>query len=320
MAFGRIETSALERLLARTLTAGLFAVVAAGSWDIWWHGAVGRDTFWEPPHIVLQAAVAVVVLGAVYGWFRLRATRWAWLALAALLAPASAPFDELWHRAFGVESLRSPLIVWSPPHLALVGGLLGALVLALPVLHKDRDPVARSVFISLAAASILTLLLFLAQPLEPLGPYHLAGFAGTAAQALFIALVLYVVKDYLPGAGSALLTTAFFITLGSIAAEPRQVAPGVNIPPHGHPPGWLWVFSYLLPSALVDLVGSRWPRAVTGGAIGLLYAGTLYVFTGPFLEPLFRYSTAHALTAVVSGVIGGAVGGSIFSGHQGHRR
>ncbi len=306
-----VKPEAFESLLARMLTAGLFTVVAAGSWDVWWHGAIGRDTFWEPPHIVLQAGVAVVVLTAAYDWFRVRATRWAWLALAALLAPVSAPFDELWHRAFGIESLRSPLIVWSPPHLALVGGLLAALVLVLTVLHRDRDQMARSTFIGMAAAAILTLLLFLAQPLEPLGPYHLAGFAGTAAQALLIAFVLRATKDLLPGAGSTLLTTVFFVTLGSIAAEPRQVAPGVDIPLHGHPPGWLWVFAYLLPAAIVDIVGPRWPRAIIGGAIGLLYAGTLFAFTGPFLESSFRYSTADALVAIVSGVIGGAVGGSL---------
>ena len=56
------------KLLARTIASSLFVAVAAGTWDAWWHGAIGRDSFWEPPHLLLYSGVIVAILLGVLGW------------------------------------------------------------------------------------------------------------------------------------------------------------------------------------------------------------------------------------------------------------
>ncbi|HEV8339751.1 MAG TPA: hypothetical protein VGR25_08860 [bacterium] len=63
------QRQAVGRTPVRVVIAALLTVVAAGSWDVWWHVAVGRDTFWEPPHVLLQAGVAATVVAAVVGWW-----------------------------------------------------------------------------------------------------------------------------------------------------------------------------------------------------------------------------------------------------------
>ena len=297
-------------LLARFVAGALFIVVAAGSWDVWWHGAVGRDSFWEPPHILLQAGVVATLIAGAYGWLRSRERRWKFLALAALVVPVSAPFDELWHGAFGVEIVNSPLIVWSPPHLTLVGSLIAAVVLILPLLRRDEDEIARAVFMSLASASLLVLALFLAVPLEPLGAYHLLGFAGAIAPGLFLAFVLLMARSLLPVVGSATMVMAFFLALNSLTVL-EQLAPGVTVPPHAHPPVWLSVYSLALAALLADAVKDRWPAPATGTMIGLVSAGIVYGLTPAFIEPAFQYGTASAGLAIVAAGLGGAVGGPL---------
>src|SRR3989344_4196430 len=107
-------------ILARVIAIALFTAVLAGTWDAWWHGAVGRESFWSPPHLLLYSSVLVAVFVGLIGYYQSKENRWRTLALVLLLVPISAPLDELWHQIFGVEDLSSPLIVWSPPHLVMV--------------------------------------------------------------------------------------------------------------------------------------------------------------------------------------------------------
>ena len=100
-------------ILARMVAAALFIVVLAGTWDAWWHGALGRESFWSPPHLLLYSSVIIAVALGLYGFHQFKEKRWRALALVLLLVPLSAPLDEVWHRIFGVEDLSSPLIIWS---------------------------------------------------------------------------------------------------------------------------------------------------------------------------------------------------------------
>jgi hypothetical protein len=228
---------------------------------------------------------------------------------AALLVPLSAPFDEVWHRAFGVEDLRSPLVVWSPPHMVLVAGLIAVGTVALRLLRREPDPVGRFLFMGMAGGALLLLLLFLAAPLELLGPYHVLGPAGEAIPALFLAIVLLTMRTQIVGPGSATITMAFFLVLSAISTEPRVPALGVLVPPHEHPPTWLSIFAYVLPGAFADPLGSRGSAAVIGAGIGFLQSGLLYGTARIFLEPAFRYDAAVGVAAVAAGVAGGAIGG-----------
>jgi hypothetical protein len=122
-----------------TSAAATTAVVVGSVWDISWHISVGRDTFWTPPHMLIQLCAAIGGLTAVYliarttfghdevaraesvRVFGLRAPLGAfmcgWGALAML---TSAPFDNWWHEAYGLD-----VKVVSPPHMLLAIGAMG---------------------------------------------------------------------------------------------------------------------------------------------------------------------------------------------------
>src|SRR5262245_28074334 len=123
-------------------------------WDISWHRSIGRDTFWTPAHIDIYfcgvlagLACAYLILSttlqgesplrpaSVSLWgFRgpLGAFIMAWGGVAML---TSAPFDDWWHNAYGLD-----VKIVSPPHTVLVLGLLsiqlGGLILVLGQMNR----------------------------------------------------------------------------------------------------------------------------------------------------------------------------------------
>jgi hypothetical protein len=139
---------------------GLFAsllLMVGGVWDIAWHHTLGRDTFWSPPHLVLYSGVGVmgfvclaVVMHPTVGRSGRRTVDFMLVALWGLRAPRgfalawagafgavlSAPFDEAWHRLFGID-----VTVWSPPHLFAIAAA-GAIRLGLVVALLDEMSLA----------------------------------------------------------------------------------------------------------------------------------------------------------------------------------
>ncbi len=297
--------------LIRLITAALFSALVAGTWDVWWHGALGRETFWSPPHLLLYASVIIAITTGFYGWWKTRERSWKWLAIILFLIPASAPFDELWHRIFGVEPVNSPLIIWSPPHVILALVLVGSFLFLFKHLRKDEDLIARHLFQSIALASALSLLLFLASPLEPIGPYHLIGFYGAAISSGVIAAGFLFAQQWMNRFGSAFSVAVFFMLISAMNFG-EQLAPTGNIQPHDHSPGWLMIFSCLVPAALIDLLRQK-PLWLRGGIVGLLHAGLLYGFSSQFFEPRFQYSSEELWVAVSTSVLIGILVGWFLS-------
>jgi hypothetical protein len=136
------------------------AVVVGSLWDISWHISIGRDTFWTPPHLLIQLCAAIggltsiyLIVRATFGGdetpraesvrvFGLRAPLGAficgWGALAML---TSAPFDNWWHEAYGLD-----VKVVSPPHMILALGAFGVIYggFVLTMAHRNRSPAALS--------------------------------------------------------------------------------------------------------------------------------------------------------------------------------
>jgi len=128
--------------------------VVGGVWDISWHESVGRDTFWTPAHLLIQLCGILSGLGCGYlilsTTFRkdapLRANSvsiWgfrgplgafmcAWGAVGMI---TSAPFDNWWHNAYGLD-----VKILSPPHILLALGMtgirFGTLVLVLAEVNR----------------------------------------------------------------------------------------------------------------------------------------------------------------------------------------
>lgn len=140
-------------LMAAALTSIAIGIV----WDISWHETIGRDTFWTPAHMAIY--LGGVLAGSVGGWlafkhtflagpterdssvgiFGARAPLGAWVAIwGALAMLTSAPFDDWWHNAYGLD-----VRIVSPPHavlgLGMFGISVGALLLVLSRQNRLQD-------------------------------------------------------------------------------------------------------------------------------------------------------------------------------------
>jgi hypothetical protein len=110
-----------------------------GYWDISWHRSIGRDTFWSAPHMAIYACG---ILAGIFSGYLIFSTTFgknaelkdvsvriwglrgplgafisAWGGVAML---ASAPFDDWWHNAYGLD-----VRIISPPHMVLAAGFFG---------------------------------------------------------------------------------------------------------------------------------------------------------------------------------------------------
>ena len=125
------------------------SVIVGAIWDISWHRSIGRDSFWTPAHMAIY--LGGVAAGLSCGWLVLYTTFagnareraggvsfWgfrgplgAWVCIwGALAMLVSAPFDDWWHNAYGLD-----VEILSPPHIVLALGInaigVGAMLMAL---------------------------------------------------------------------------------------------------------------------------------------------------------------------------------------------
>ena len=149
----RTRPTAVPWFLWCSVIAVTSAMIGA-HWDISWHRSIGRDTFWTPAHIAIYmcgvlagTSCGYLILATTFGhlsdlrdasvkiWgFRgpLGAFICAWGGLAML---TSAPFDNWWHNAYGLD-----VKIVSPPHVVLICGILavelGTLILILGSMNR----------------------------------------------------------------------------------------------------------------------------------------------------------------------------------------
>src|SRR5579864_5854292 len=112
---------------------GVTSATIGAQWDISWHMSIGRDSFWTPAHIAIQ--LCGVIAGITCGYLILSCTFgrnseslstaddatvkvWGFRGpLGAFLGAwggammlTSAPFDNWWHNAYGLD-----VKIFSPP-------------------------------------------------------------------------------------------------------------------------------------------------------------------------------------------------------------
>ena len=120
-----------------TAVASVTCILVGGYWDISWHMTIGRDTFWTPAHLAIQLGG---IIAGTCGGYLIFATSFGRLSsddavrvwgfrgpLGAFVAVwgaaamvISAPFDNWWHTAYGLD-----VKILSPPHMVLTIGILG---------------------------------------------------------------------------------------------------------------------------------------------------------------------------------------------------
>ena len=161
------------------LFAAVVSVVIGGYWDISWHMSIGRDSFWTPAHIAIQ--MCGVLAGLSCGYLILTCTLdttsdlrpytvkvWGFRGpLGAFIAAwggammlTSAPFDNWWHNAYGLD-----VKIFSPPHVVLDGGVLaiqaGTVVLIASTMNRASEDLRKKLdgFLLLLGGMIVMLAL-----------------------------------------------------------------------------------------------------------------------------------------------------------------
>ena len=136
-----------------SLFGAVVSVVIGGYWDISWHMSIGRDTFWTPAHMLIQFCGILAGFTSAYLIFSCTLGRNPELALSsvsvwrfrgplgAFIAAwggatmlTSAPFDNWWHNAYGLD-----VKIFSPPHVVLDGGVLAIQFAALVLIASTRN-------------------------------------------------------------------------------------------------------------------------------------------------------------------------------------
>lgn len=173
----RVASAAALPWYLTTMLVGSTSIVIGLLWDISWHMTIGRDTFWTPAHMAIY--LGGVLAGLSCGWLALkttfagteaeratavrfwgfRAPMGAWVAIwGALAMLTSAPFDDWWHNAYGLD-----VEILSPPHSLLGAGMItiqiGTMMLALALLNRAPAGEGKALGIAhLYAAGIVTLM------------------------------------------------------------------------------------------------------------------------------------------------------------------
>lgn len=254
-----------------------------GYWDISWHRSIGRDSFWSAPHMAIYAcgilagiSSAYLIVAATFGrgeGLRDASVRiWglsgplgafisAWGGVAML---ASAPFDDWWHHAYGLD-----VRIISPPHMVLAAGFfgieLGTVMLLLAFMNRASDRVRRSIgrlFLyvggTVLCESLLLKMEYISRSDMHNALFYTVVFLGTPAflTALAIASQQRWACTIMAGVYTA-FSLAFLWILPLFPAEPKL---GPVYRPVTHFIPWEFPLLVIVPAFAVDLILQR-----TGG-------------------------------------------------------
>jgi hypothetical protein len=284
------------------------SAIVGAHWDISWHSSIGRDNFWTPAHIAIYLCGAFG--GVSSGWlifsntfnigspdrsntveiFGLRAPLGAFLvAWGGIAMLTSAPFDDWWHNAYGLD-----VKIISPPHVLLIFGFLcvqiGGLILALGAMNRasaTQRHRLEQVFLYLGGLILITLTILILE-LTSRVYMHSAWFYRTVSLAVPIALATMSRASSHKWAATitAAIYTVFLLgfqwILPLFAAEPK-LGPVYFPTTYFVPPQFPMLL--IVPALALDLIWQRmksrgpWLQSLAGGAIFLL---TLLAVQWPF--------------------------------------
>ena len=289
-----------------------------GYWDISWHRSIGRDTFWSAPHMAIYAcgilagiSSGYLILTTTFGrnaalrgvsvriwglWGPLGAFISAWGGVAML---ASAPFDDWWHNAYGLD-----VRIISPPHMVLAAGFfgieLGTVMLMLAFMnraHERARPSLERLFLyvggTVLCESLLIKLESISRSDQHNARFYLVVLIGTPAilAALAIASERRWASTIITGVYSA-FAVAFLWLLPLFPAEPK-LGPVYREVTHFIP--WEFPLLLIVPAIVFDLILQRtggWRplvRAVAGGlAFFAVFVAAQWPFASFMLTPSAR--------------------------------
>ena len=281
-----------------------------GYWDISWHRSIGRDTFWSAPHMAIYACGILAGIAAGYLIFSttfgknaehrdvsvriwglrgpLGAFICAWGGVAML---ASAPFDDWWHNAYGLD-----VRIISPPHMVLAAGFFGiefgTVMLMLAFMNRASAamrPALERLFLyvggTVLCESLLIKLESISRADQHNARFYIVVFIGTPVilAALAIASERKWASTIITAVYSA-FALGFLWLLPLFPAEPK-LGPVFREVTHFIP----WEFPLLLvvPAFVMDLIMQRtaaWRPLVRALVVGVAFFAVFIAVQWPFAD------------------------------------
>jgi hypothetical protein len=306
-------------LLASTLVA--FGV----HWDIAWHRSIGRDAFWSPPHVAiyLAAVLAAVaagsqILGSTFGrgeaarassvrvlGFRgpLGAFIAAWGGLTML---TSAPFDDWWHNAYGLD-----VKILSPPHVVLALGILaihvGVLIFVLGSMNEAEGPLRRRLTLLFLYVGGMIIIMILTLFMERTVRVYMHRAPFYVLISAVVPLLLAAVArgsghrwaDTLAAGFYSVFLLALLWLLPLVPAQPK-LGPVLFPVTHLVPPEFPLLL--IIPALALDALwagAARWSRGRQALCAGLLFAGLFFVAQWSFASFLMSPGARNPLFGAI---------------------
>jgi hypothetical protein len=301
-----VEPPAGDRWAVSALLVAAAAVTVGLIWDLSWDMSFGRDSFWSPPHLAVNAggaAAAAVALWWAIGasrrgeagtvrWGRVRMPVGAALVLwgsGAMLA--SGALELAWSRAYGMT-----FGAWTPPQVlftvavtVLLAGVLLAAASRRSAGPRAAVPVAAGLALAFAALA--------------LSPYSLPNLQHTAlffllSSAVFPLLLAWTARTratrFTATLAAAIYTAIFCLMVWTLPLVPARalIGPVFEKVDHMVPPRFPLLL--LVPAVVFDQIAGRkarggtgeWSRAaVLGAAFTALFVLVQWSFAAFLLSP-----------------------------------
>jgi hypothetical protein len=293
------------------------AAYVGGYWDISWHRSIGRDSFWSPPHMAIYACGVLAGLSSGYlilttTFGKNKALRDASVRIWGFVGPlgafisawggvamlASAPFDDWWHNAYGLD-----VKIVSPPHMVLAAGFFGiefgTVMLLLAFMNRSSEEGRRSLqrlFLYVGGTVICeTLLLkmeYITRSDMHSAFFYLVVMLGTPG--VLIAIAVASRQRWACTVMAAVYTAFGLVFLWILPLAPAEPKLGPVYQPVTHMIPWEFPLLVIVPALATDLVLRRvrgWRPIVAGAVIGTVFLVTFIAVQWPFAD--FLMST-HA--------------------------
>jgi hypothetical protein len=319
------EAAVVARLKAGTTSAissstipwylwcSVLAVTSAyvgGYWDISWHRSIGRDSFWSPPHVAIYAcgilaglSAAWLILGTTFGGRSGRreigvriwglsgpagAFLSAWGGLAMLV---SAPFDDWWHNAYGLD-----VRIISPPHMVLALGFfaieIGTILLVTAFMNRaerqSRAALERLLLYVAGVAiseSFLVKIEYLSRSDMHNALFYVVSMIGMPV--VMIATAVVTGRRWACTTQTAVYTAFGLFFLWVLPLFPAQPALGPVYRPVTHFIPWEFPLLVVVPAFVADLTlrpTMKWRPLARALVIGVGFLATFVAVQWPFAE------------------------------------
>jgi hypothetical protein len=279
-------------------------------WYLWCAALAVTDTFWSAPHMAIYACGILAGISAGYLIFSttfgkntamkdvsvriwglygpLGAFICAWGGVAML---ASAPFDDWWHNAYGLD-----VRIISPPHMVLAAGFFGiefgTVMLMLAFMnraHESVRPALERLFLyvggTVLCESLLIKLESISRADQHNARFYIIVLIGTPA--ILTALSIASQRKW----ASTIITTvysvfalAFLWLLPLFPAEPK-LGPVFRSVTHFIP--WEFPLLLIVPAVLTDVIMQRttsWRPLTRALAVGTAFLAAFFAVQWPFAD------------------------------------